>query len=412
MFVGSLVVALSLSFAEFKPEQSGDWPAWRGADRSGLSAETGLLDQWPEGGPKVLWTVTGMGAGFATPSVAGDRIFLMGDREGQEWVIALDRNQQGKEVWSTATGPVRANGGGYPGPRSTPTVDGDVLYSLGLNGDLVCLETASGEVVWKQDLRSAEFGGQVGGWGYCESVLVDGPWVVCTPGGSQATMMALDKKTGQPVWKANFGDNAHYSSIVKAEIAGRKQYVQLMQSAVVGVDAANGKLLWKYNRCCNGTANCSTPVVQGDTVFAASGYGTGGGLVRIVRQGDEFQAEEVYFTKEMKNHHGGMLVLDGYLYGSDEGVPTCLNVATGKVAWRNRSPGKSSLTYADGNLFLRSEGGLVSLVKATPQGFEMSGQFEEKETSGAPTWPHPVVAGGRLYLRDQDKLACYDVKGE
>jgi outer membrane protein assembly factor BamB len=409
MVSGSLLVLLSLTFVELAPA-TGDWPAWRGADRTGLSTETGLLRAWPEAGPELLWTARGLGDGFSTPAVAGNLILVMGNHDAQEWVMALDRAHEGKLVWETPTGAVRHGGGGYAGPRSTPTVDGALTYALGLNGDLVCLTTKTGELVWKKELASEEFGGQMGGWGYCESVLVDGPWVVCTPGGNKATMLALDKKSGEPIWRSDFGDGAHYSSIVVAELAGRKQYVQLLQSAVVGVDAADGKLLWKYGRCCNGTANCSTPVIRGDAVFAASGYGTGGALLQIESQGGEFAAREVYFSTNMRNHHGGMVVVDGYLYGSDEGILTCLNLETGEVAWRDRGPGKCSVAYAEGQLFLRSEGGVVTLAAASSEQFEMRGQFQETETSGAPTWPHPVLAHGCLYLRDQDKLCCFRVK--
>lgn len=389
-----------------------DWPAWRGPDRTGLSNETGLLKSWPEGGPRLLWKTEGLGEGYSTPSVSGKLIFEMGNRDGQEWLMALDRTNRGEEAWSIALGAVRHGGGGYAGPRSTPTVDGNRVFALGLNGDLVCCNVQTGDLVWKRDLVG-EFAGKVGGWGYSESVLVDGPLLICTPGGQQATLLALDKKTGEPVWEAKVGDVADYSSIIKAKIDGVPQYVQFTKKGVIGVNAENGEFLWRYDAPANGTANASTPLFADDSVFAASGYGTGGGLVRLNRRGKEFEAEEVYFTKEMKNHHGGMLLLDGYLYGSnDPGVLTCLDYKTGEVQWKDRSCGKCSLTYADGMLFCRSEGGPVSLVKATPEEFELLGRFEQPDRSGKPNWPHPVVADGRLYLRDQGMLFCYDVRGD
>jgi len=252
----------------------------------------------------------------------------------------------------------------------------------------------------------------VGGWGYSESVLVDGPWVVCTPGGDQATILALNKDDGTPVWQAKVGDTADYSSIIKIEVEGVKQYVQLTKQGVIGVSAANGDFLWRYNAPANGTANASTPVFGEAGVFAASGYGTGGGLVHLNRNGNQFEVKEVYFTREMKNQHGGMVLVDGHLYGADEGILTCLEFKTGKIKWQDRGPGKCSVVYADGMLFCRSENGPVSLVRATPAKFELLGQFDQPERSNAHSWPHPVVADGRLYLRDQDNLFCYDVRGD
>lgn len=391
---------------------TGDWPAWRGPQRTGLSQETGLLKAWAEEGPELLWKATGLGEGYATPSVSGKLIYEMGNRDQQEWLYALDRTNRGKEVWALALGPVRHGGGGYPGPRSTPTVDGDLVFALGLNGDLVCCNARTGDLVWKHDLVG-EFAGKVGGWGYSESVLVDGPWVICTPGGQQATLLALEKETGKPVWEAKVGDVADYSSIIKVEIGRVPQYVQFTKKGVIAVNAKTGEFLWRYDAPANGTANASTPLFANGDVFAASGYGTGGGLVHVKRKGKEFQAEQVYFTKEMKNHHGGMVLLDGYLYGSDDpGVLTCLEYKTGKAQWKDRSCGKCSLVYADGMLVCRSEQGLVSLVKATPKKFELLGRFEQPDRSGKPTWPHPVIADGRLYLRDQDALFCYDLRGD
>ncbi|HEX7447790.1 MAG TPA: PQQ-binding-like beta-propeller repeat protein [Pirellulales bacterium] len=410
-FVGlALLVSLSISLPGSAAESSRDWPAWRGPQRNGCSAETGLLATWPEGGPRLLWTATGLGEGFSTPSVVGDRIYVMGNREGQELVLSLDAAARGDAVWAAVLGPIRHDGGGYPGPRSTPTVDGNRVYALGLNGDLLCVDADSGKEIWRHDLPG-EFGGQVGGWGYSESVLVDGPWVLCTPGGREATLLALNKTNGKRVWQSKIGDTADYSSIIAIEADGVKQFVQFTKQGVIGVSGKNGQLLWRYDAPANGTANCATPVFADDSVFAASGYGAGGGLVHLTKKGRKFNAEQVYFTKEMKNHHGGLVLVDGYLYGSDDpGVLTCLDFKTGEIKWRDRSCGKCSLLYADGMLYCRSEQGLMSLVRATPERFELAGRFDQPQRSDRSAWPHPVIAGGRLFLRDQDKLLCYDVQ--
>jgi len=387
-----------------------DWPTWRGLQRTGISREHGLLKAWPEGGPKLAWQVANMGIGFSTPAVADGRVFLMGNREGQEVVLALSARENGKEIWAATIGPVRHEGAGYPGPRSTPTVDGDRVYVLGINGDLVCLNAKTGAGVWRRNLVS-EFSGGIPNWGYSESVLVDGPWVLCTPGGGEATIAALDKTNGQTVWTSKVGDGAGYSSLITAEIGGVKQYIQFTAKGLIAVSAADGKFLWRYDAPANGTANISTPVVAGDKVFAASGYGTGGGLVAIKHGAGNFEAQEAYFTKHMKNHHGGFVVIDNYLYGSDDpGILTCLDLETGNVKWTDRSCGKCSLVCVDGMLYCRSEAGLVSLVEAKPDAFQLHGRFEQPERSDAPSWPHPVVADGRLYLRDQDKLLVYDVR--
>ena len=394
------------------PAGTYDWPQWRGPDRTHASKETGLLQQWPSGGPKQLWKVTGVGEGFGTPSVASGRILLMGNVEKQECVLALSE-KDGTLIWSTPIGPA-GEAGGYRGPRSTPTVDGDNLYALGINGDLVCLEVKDGTMKWRKNLRK-DFNGNGGGWGYTESVLIDGDKLVCTPGGKNA-LIALNKKDGGVIWKAQVpgNDGAGYASAIVAEIADVRQYVQFTSRGVVAVAARDGKFLWRYDHPHNGTANCSTPIVFEDYVFAASGYDTGGGLAKITANGGAFTAEEAYFTRKLKNQHGGLVLWDGYVYGADDsGQLTCIEFKTGKVMWQDRGPGKGSVVYADGRLVCRDESsGRVVLVEANPQKYVERGRFDQPNRSGHSKWPHPIIANGRLYLRDQDLLICYDVKGK
>lgn len=403
-WIGSLLLVLQC------PAAADDWPQWRGPNRDGISRESGLAVAWPAEGPKLLWTVHGLGEGFSTPSVVGSKLLTMGNREGREYVAALDLTRNGVVQWSTSLGDVRHKGAGYPGPRSTPTVDGDRVYALGLNGDLVCLELASGRIVWRRDLV-ADFGGTPPTWGYSESPLVDGDRVLVTPGGEKATIVALDKRTGQAVWQSAFGGEAAYSSLVPCRAGGVPQYVQFLATGLLGVAATDGRPLWRYDAPANETANISTPLVAGDVVFAASGYGTGGGAVQLEPRGDVFLPNERFFTRDMKNHHGGMVVVDGHVYGcSDPGVLTCIELATGETKWQDRGPKKCSLVYVGGRLITRSEQGKVCLVEVNPQGAKIVGEFDEPDRSEKPAWPHPVVANGRLYLRDQDALRCYDVQ--
>ena len=406
----TLLVILTAANCE---SMAADWPAWRGADRTGQSRETGLLASWPEGGPKLLWNIEGVGEGYSTPSIVNGVMYVMGNRDAQEQVIAWDVKKEPRELWAATLGPVRHDGAGYPGPRCTPTFDKGKLYALGLNGDLVCLNARNGKLIWRRDLVG-ELGGAVPNWGYSESPLVAGNWVLCTPGGSRATVAALNKQTGATIWESPVGDGAAYSSIIPARLAGRDQFVQFTARGVIGVAANDGKFLWRWDAPANGTANCSTPIAVGaNHIFAASGYGTGGGVVEIKSTGGAVTADEVYFTKDIKNHHGGVILLNGFLFGSnDPGLLTCLDANTGKVKWRDRSCGKGSLLYADDHFYVRSEEGLVSLVEATPDGFHLKGRFEQPDRSGAPSWPHPVIADGRLFLRDQNRLLCYGIRSD
>jgi outer membrane protein assembly factor BamB len=405
----ALAILLLILAAATAP--AADWPCWRGEYRDGICRETGLLKEWPEEGPRLLWRTRELGVGFSGPAIVGNMLYTMGERNGAEWVIALDCSHEGQVVWATPVGPIRHSGGGQPGPRSTPAVHRGKVYALGINGDLVCLDATTGQNVWRHNLVF-EFGGKVPRWGYSESVLVDGRWVVCTPGGPQCTMLALWRLNGEKVWACPAGDGAAYSSIIKVSIGQVHQYVQFTDKGVIGVKVRGGKLLWRYDKPSNDTANIATPLWYGQTIFAASGYGVGGGLVwpKLTPQG-EFTAQELYFTDKMQNHHGGMILWNGCIYGcSNPSDLTCLDYKTGDVKWTDTSSGKCSLLFADGMLIARSEKGLVSLVEATPEGFRLKGRFTQPERTKRSAWTHPVVSGGRLFLRDQNVLLCYDLR--
>jgi len=383
-------------------QTGGEWPQWRGANRDGISKETGLLKQWPEGGPPLVWKAAGAGGGYSSFAISKGRLYTMGLRGDREFIIAFDI-ANGKEVWATPHGKAFRNDRG-DGPRGTPTLDGDRLYALGGAGDLSSLDLKTGKVVWTMNVLS-KFGGENIKWGISESPLVIGDKVLVNAGGPGASIVALKKTDGTLIWKSQ-SDEAGYSSAIPVEIGGTTQVIFFTGSRAVGLDVSDGKLLWEYKRPSNDVANVATPVVRANRVFISSDYGTGGGLVEIKADG---KAQEVYFTKEMRNHHATSILIGDHLYGFSSSILTAMRFDTGVVAWRDRSVGKGSLTYADGNLYAFSENGVVGLVEADPTAYREKGRFRIQQGS-LPTWTHPVVAGGRLYLRDQDTIYAFDVR--
>jgi outer membrane protein assembly factor BamB len=393
----------------------GPWPRWRGVNIDGKCGETGLMKEWPADGPPLAWQVDGLGSGYASVSIVGGRIYTMGRREGTEFVMAL-KVEDGSNLWSTPLGPGR----NQRGSNCTPTVDGDFVYAISIEGDLICVRADTGEKVWSKNF-ARDFGGRMmSGWGFSESPLIDGDLLVCTPGGDQALLAALDKRTGQEIWKSAVpnGGGAGYSSIVISRAGGIKQYVQLVGRGLVGVAADSGQLLWRYERIANGTANIPTPLIDGDFVFTSTGYGTGAALLRLSREGRGIRVQEEYFlnANKFQNHHGGMILLDGYVYcghGHNNGFPICVEMKSGRIMWGGdqRGPGRDSaaVLYADGHLYFRYQDGTMALIGANPRAYQVKGAFR-LATRHAESWPHPVIADGKLYLRDQQTLMCYDVK--
>jgi outer membrane protein assembly factor BamB len=400
--------------------QKGEWSRWRGPNGDGVSAEKGLLKEWPDKGPPLAWQAKGFGEGYSSVAVVGGKVFTLGRKDGKTNLIAADI-KEGNILWSTPFGDGDL-------PNCTPTVDGNLVFGVSRGGDLACCETKSGKLLWTKNFAK-DFGGRMhSGWGYSESPLVDGDLLIVTPGAEKALLAALDKKTGKPVWQTEasreqFGrqgnDGAAYASIVISHAAGVKQYVTLVGRGLVGIDAASGKFLWNYGPVANTTANIPTPIVSGDYVFGSSGYGTGAALLKIVKKGDQLEAEEEYFLQGNKllNHHGGMIRVGNYIYlghGDNNGQPVCIDMTTGKDAWRvNDSPGGGSaaIAYADGHLYFHYQDSNVALIEANPKGYKLKGKFKTKTHNGD-GWAHPVIAGGKLYLRDQDDLLCYDIKAK
>jgi outer membrane protein assembly factor BamB len=386
----------------------GDWPQWQGPDRTGLSKETGLLHDWPASGPPLVWTAAGLGNGYGSVAIKGDRIYLQGMKNGTSIVSALSRTD-GKSLWSKSLGPSASNDQG-DGPRGTPTVDGDRLYVLTENGDLACLKT-DGTAVWQRNILR-DFGGRNLRWLISESPLVDRNNVIVSPGGRNAGMVALDKMTGKTVWTSkDLSDPAGYASPIVADVQGVRTVMTLTSSAGVGVRANDGKLMWHYTRAANNVANIATPVYFDNKVFYSSAYDTGGALLGLSAQNGEVSATEIYFTRNMKNHHGGVVLVNGYLYGFNDSILTCLEFSTGNQMWRDRSVGKGTITYADGNLYLQGENNIVGLAEASPTAYKEKGRFTIAD-QGRPSWAHPVVSGGRLYVRNQATLSAYDIKAK
>jgi outer membrane protein assembly factor BamB len=399
-----LLLSLPLSAA------AADWPQWRGPDRNGISPETGLLKQWPKEGPPLLWKTADIGNGYSTPSVADGRVYVQSNRAAKEFALALDV-KDGRQIWTTPIGKVGKNQGPqYPGTRSTPTIDGDRLYCLSSDGDLVCLERADGKERWKKNLKT-DFEGAPGMWAYSESPLIDGDVLVCTPGGSKATLVALNKMTGDVIWKTALpsGDKAAYASAIIAHAGSIKQYIQFLHNGLVGVEAASGRLLWRYKKTTDMAANIPTPVFHDGYIFS-SGSRTGGGLAKLTAEKDSVSAVPVYFVKAMANSIGGVVLVGDHLYGTTTTALVCMEFATGKVKWQGRCVAPGAVCYADGHIYVRGEKGDVALVEATPDGYKEKGRFKQPDHGRIQAWPHPIVANGCLYLRDQGHVFCYDIR--
>ena len=381
-----------------------DWPQWRGPNRDGRSAETGLLKDWPAGGPALAWRAAGAGEGYSSFATSQGRLFTLGARGGTEYVMAFD-SASGKRLWETSHGTRFSNDRG-DGPRATPTIEGDRVYAYGASGDLSVLDAASGEVYWTVNVLKQYRGSNIQ-WGLSESPLVLADRILVNAGG---TIVALKKTDGTSIWTTK-GDNAGYSSAVAHKIGDVTEAIYFTSTRVLGVDVNSGRQLWSYGKVANNVANIATPIVRGNRVFVSSDYGTGSALLELAGSGSNVTAKEVYFTRQMKNHHATSILVGEHLYGFDSAILTAMDFNTGNVAWQNRSVGKGSLTFADDRLYLFSENGVVGLAEASPAGYREHGRFELK-TGRLPTWSHPVVSGGKLFLRDQDSIYAYDVRAK
>jgi outer membrane protein assembly factor BamB len=425
-----LALAASILAVAVLDSSGADWPQWRGPDRTGISPETGLLKPWPKGGPKLLWTFDKAGNGYSAVSVVGGVAYGLGTREKDEIAFALDKD--GKELWTAKIGPIFDFMGNQwsRGPNSSPSINGDLVFALGSQGMLVCVEKAGGKPVWSKDLPKAMAaevnpvggGPKDMGWGYSWSPLVDGDRLIIAPGGPQGLLAALDKKTGAVVWQSKgVTDQATYSSPIAATIGGVKQYIYLTQVGLVAVSAADGALLWRHTREKYDDVVCTTPVVSGDEIYVSVGVGGGAELYKISAADKKFTAKQVYAERSIGSKLSGVVKVGQHVYGYDEDSAwVCQEFATGKEAWRSKGRAKGALKSggvisADGLLFLLDEKGIGAALVASPEGYKEEGRLELPQKSkirkvGGKVWAHPVLSDGKLYLRDQEFIFCYQVK--
>ncbi|MBU6174151.1 MAG: PQQ-binding-like beta-propeller repeat protein [Planctomycetes bacterium] len=403
-------------------EPARDWAQWRGPNRDGISSETGLLDQWKDSGPELSYDVRGMGKGMSSIAIFNGKIFSTGELEGKVQMICRNA-ESGELLWKTpiATTPKPPNG--------TPSVDAKTnrVYAISFDGMLACCDGETGKVIWTKSFTK-DFGGKMeSGWGYSESPLLDGDALICTPGSKDAMVVALDKHTGKVLWKGKApggklrgNDGAGYSSVVISYAAARKQYVQLVGHGVVSYDANSGELLWSYDRIANRTANIPTPIVKDDFVFCSTGYDDGGtALLQLKKKGSGLEVEEIYYktNKELQNHHGGMIMMGDFVYmghGHNNGFPVCIQWRTGENTWgKTRGPGSGSaaIVAADNKLYFRYQDSTMALIGTDPKKYELLSSFKLPTHEGE-SWPHPVIWNGKLFIRDQDHLQCFDISAK
>lgn len=388
--------------------QMPSWPEFHGPDRTNISPETGLLKRWPPGGPPLLWKFSECGQGYSGVAIAEGKIFTAGDFGDHEYVLALDLD--GKLLWKSPNG--QAWHGASPGSRTTPTYNEGRLYHMNPHGRLAALEAASGKEIWAVDLKE-RFDAQYGVWALAENVVVEGNKVLCLPGGPKGRAVALDKRTGQTLWvNTEIPDTAAYCSPTVVTHAGRRQWITLTQKLVLGVDVETGKLLWSAPFVPKSPQNALTPVYHDGYVFVACGHSTGGTLFRIDQEAGT--AKVVWHRQDLDNCHGGALLIDGKLFGCGCRMGGrnfyCVDFLTGRSIKLDKSLGKVGITAADGMIYALNHRGTMSLVAVTPDGFEVVSQFELKKKPDNTYLAHPVVCGGRLYLRCQADLFAFDIR--
>ena len=410
MTLRHLLVTATLLLAASNAIAADIWPVFHGIDGTNKSPDTGLLKEWPDDGPELLWQIDGLGSGYSTVSVANGMIYTAGNVDEKTIVTALDMD--GKVVWTAQNGEGWKEN--FPGTRGTPTVDGDRVYHESPFGNVICLNAKNGDKIWELNILE-EFEGENITWALSESLILDGNRLICCPFGKKASVVALEKKTGEVIWAAeSTEDKAGYGTPVLVEDRGIRMILTMNQKAVVGVDADSGKLLFRHPHETKYDVNVLIPVFHEGQVYVSSGYGTGSQMLKLIVDGKAVSVEQVWETKNLDNHHGGVILLDGCIYGTDmKGKWVCLDWKTGEEKWSEKGIGKGSVTYADGLLYGFNENEnkrTVGLIKPNPEAYELVSEFQLPEGGKDKCWAHPVIIGGRLYLRHGDLLFAYDVK--
>ena len=381
----------------------GEWPQWRGPKRNGLSSETGLLTRWPPEGPRVLWKIPG-GEGFSSLAISENRVYTLIDRGNAEWVLCLDTGT-GQDLWRVRSADSYQEPQGGNGPRSTPTVDGPRLYTLGATGVLLCLDKKTGEMLWRRSIL-ADFDAANLHWGVSTSPLVEGDLLLVNVGGPGASVVAFNKYTGKVVWKDHH-DVAGYSSPIAITVDGVREIVFFGGRSIMGLSPDDGELHWRHPWITLSDMNIATPIFSNPFLFISSGRGTGSGLLRLSRKGKQVHAEVQRTSKVMQSHFSSCVLVGKYVYGFDNTILKCIRLEDGEVMWADRSVGKGSLISAQGHLFIVGEGGDIGVAEATPEGYREHGRLRILEYK---SWTPPALASGKLYLRDEKHIACLDLR--
>jgi hypothetical protein len=395
-----------------RSESTASWPQFHGPKGDNISNETGLLKSWPEGGPEMVWRTEGLGHGFSSVVVADGRIITAGNIGTETVITAVDMN--GKSLWQVKNGEGWNSKPAYPGTRGTPTIDGDFVYHENPHGNVMCLEAATGKIVWEVNVLK-KYNGENIRWALSESVIIDGDNLIATPQGPEVSFVALNKKTGEVVWEApSTNDAAGYSTPIIFEQSGLRIITNLTSKSLIGVNADTGELLWRVDHPSYTDQNTAMPIYRDGHVFVSTIKGDAVKW-RVIVDGGKASLDEIWRTDELENHHGGLVLLDGNVYGTsiarNRNKWVTLDWDTGEVKQVIDAVGKASMTVADGLIYMLSIDRLMGLAKPTDSGLEMISQFEIPEGGEGKSWAHPVVAGGKLYIRHSDFLYVYDVSG-
>ncbi len=400
-----IIFVVAPSFAQEEPA----WNQFRGPNHENKSFSTDLLKQWPEGGPKLLWKIETLGEGYSHFSFHGDKMFTMGDIGDDCCVLALDP-ESGKTIWKTRIGKSGAFGR-YHGPRATPAIDGKFVFAYSHFGDLACLEIETGKILWNKNVVTV-YDATCPMWGFASSPIFENENLILPIGGTKGALIAFTKQ-GELLWQSTeiTGDHATYCCAVPVTIDGVRQFLLFSFSGVYGVRASDGKKLWFIERPSERPV-CSDPACLGNVVFVSSAYNMGANAYRVEKSGDLFNVREIYADKRLQNHHGGVVRVNEHLYFTTERELVCLEINGGEVKWRDRSVGKGSVTYADGMLIVRSESGdgTIALVEANSERYVEKGRFDQPDRSDKNSWSYPTIVNGKMYIRDQGLLLCYELK--